>query len=41
MYKSLGVTVTRVMTDNGPCYMAQAFMRACRRLGSSCRAKAC
>mgnify|MGYP000985374926 CR=1 FL=1 len=31
-YKSLGVTVTRVMTDNGPCYMARAFARACRRL---------
>ncbi|MFO1189882.1 MAG: DDE-type integrase/transposase/recombinase [Alphaproteobacteria bacterium] len=28
-YKSLGVTVTRVMTDNGPCYMARAFARAC------------
>ncbi|MGX9394123.1 IS481 family transposase (plasmid) [Nitrobacteraceae bacterium UC4446_H13] len=30
-YKSLGVTVTRVMTDNGACY--RAFAKACRDLG--------
>ena len=32
-YESLGVTVTRVMTDNGSCYRSKAFARACRRLG--------
>jgi len=32
-YKSLGVTVTRVMTDNGSCYKASAFRDACRDLG--------
>ena len=32
-YKSLGVTVTRVMTDNGSCYKAFAFRNACRDLG--------
>lgn len=32
-YKRLGVTIARVMTDNGPCYKSQAFCRACRRLG--------
>ena len=32
-YKSLGVTVTRVMTDNGSCYQAFAFGDACRDLG--------
>jgi len=32
-YKSLGVTVERVMTDNGSCYRAFAFRNACRRLG--------
>jgi transposase InsO family protein len=32
-YKSLGVTVTRVMTDNGGCYMGFAFRDACRDLG--------
>jgi transposase InsO family protein len=31
-YKSLGVTVTRVMTDNGSCYKAFAFRDACRDL---------
>jgi transposase InsO family protein len=31
-YKSLGVTVARVMTDNGSCYKAFAFVRACKRL---------
>lgn len=32
-YASLGVTVTRVMTDNGSCYKSKAFTRACRDLG--------
>ncbi len=32
-YKSLGVTVTRVMTDNGGCYLGFAFGEACRNLG--------
>ena len=32
-YKSLGVTVTRVMTDNGACYISHAFAAACKRLG--------
>jgi transposase InsO family protein len=31
-YKSLGVTVTRVMTDNGSCYRAKDFARACQNL---------
>ncbi len=31
-YKSLGITVQRVMTDNGACYKAHAFARACKRL---------
>jgi transposase InsO family protein len=32
-YQSLGVTVTRVMTDNGSCYKAFAFRDACRERG--------
>jgi transposase InsO family protein len=32
-YASLGVKVTRVMTDNGACYKAFAFRDACKRLG--------
>jgi len=32
-YQSLGVTVSRVMTDNGSCYKAFAFRDACRHLG--------
>lgn len=32
-YKSLGVTVTGVMTDNGSCYRSEAFAHACRELG--------
>lgn len=32
-YKSLGVTVSRVMTDNGGCYLGFAFLQACRDLG--------
>jgi transposase InsO family protein len=31
-YKSLGVKVERVMTDNGSCYKSFAFRRACKRL---------
>jgi transposase InsO family protein len=31
-YKSLGVTVTRVMTDNGSCYRSKAFRQACNAL---------
>jgi transposase InsO family protein len=32
-YASLGVTVTRVMTDNGPCYTSFAFRDFCRERG--------
>jgi transposase InsO family protein len=32
-YARLGVTVTRVMTDNGACYRSQAFRDACQQLG--------
>ena len=32
-YKSLGVTIARVMTDNGSCYKAFAFRDACKELG--------
>jgi transposase InsO family protein len=32
-YRSLGVTVARVMTDNGSCYRSKAFRHACRDLG--------
>ena len=32
-YQSLGVSVRRVMTDNGSCYNAFAFRDACRELG--------
>lgn len=32
-YKNLGVTVTRVMTDNDSCYKAFAFRDACWDLG--------
>jgi transposase InsO family protein len=28
-----GITVERVMTDNGSCYLSKAFDRACRQLG--------
>jgi transposase InsO family protein len=31
-YESLGVTVSRVMTDNGSCYKAFDFRDACRKL---------
>jgi transposase InsO family protein len=32
-YQSLGITVTRVMTDNGSCYKAKDFAKACKALG--------
>jgi transposase InsO family protein len=32
-YASLGVTVARVMTDNGSCYQSKAFRKACAELG--------
>ncbi|MGH6908849.1 MAG: IS481 family transposase [Phenylobacterium sp.] len=32
-YNSLGVTVSRVMTDNGACYKSHAFRDACADLG--------
>ena len=32
-YKSLGVTVTRVMTDHGGCYRSSAFRDVCQELG--------
>ena len=32
-YATLGVTITRVMTDNGSCYKAFAFRDACMALG--------
>jgi transposase InsO family protein len=31
-YATLGVTVERVMTDNGSCYRSRRFRNACRRL---------
>lgn len=31
-YRALGITVQRVMTDNGPCYKSAAFRKACARL---------
>jgi transposase InsO family protein len=32
-YRSLGMKVAGIMTDNGSCYRAKAFARACRKLG--------
>jgi transposase InsO family protein len=32
-YLSLGITITRVMTDNGSCYKSHAFRDACKALG--------
>jgi len=32
-YARLGVTVERVMTDNGSCYKSHAFRHACKELG--------
>jgi transposase InsO family protein len=31
-FQSLGVRITRVMTDNGSCYRSRAFAKACRDL---------
>jgi transposase InsO family protein len=38
-YKSVGVSVARVMTDNGSCYKSFAFARACRALKKQIRTK--
>jgi transposase InsO family protein len=32
-FARLGITIDRVMTDNGSCYRSKAFARACRQLG--------
>ncbi len=32
-YASLGITIERVMTDNGSCYKSADFAKACRSLG--------
>jgi transposase InsO family protein len=32
-YACLGISVARVMTDNGSCYRSKAFARTCRELG--------
>ena len=32
-YERFGIKLQRVMTDNGPCFHARAFGRACRELG--------
>jgi transposase InsO family protein len=32
-YRSLGMKVTGIMTDNGSCYRAKAFARRCKKLG--------
>ena len=32
-YRSLGMKVSGIMTDNGSCYRAKAFRRACGKLG--------
>jgi transposase InsO family protein len=32
-YRSLGVRITRIMTDNGTCYRSKRFRRLARRLG--------
>lgn len=32
-YRALGITIRRVLTDNGACYRSDIFARACRRLG--------
>ena len=32
-YKRMGITVKRVMSDNGACYKSHAFAKACRKLG--------
>jgi transposase InsO family protein len=32
-YRSLGLKITGIMTDNGSCYRAKAFAKACKKLG--------
>ena len=32
-FQSLGIKVAGIMTDNGSCYRAKAFAKACKRLG--------
>ncbi|MGY4232206.1 transposase InsO family protein [Bradyrhizobium sp. USDA 4449] len=32
-FQGLGIKVTGIMTDNGSCYRAKAFAKACKRLG--------
>lgn len=32
-YRSLGIRIRQVLTDNGGCYRSATFARACRRLG--------
>ena len=32
-YKGLGITIERLMTDNGSCYRSKAFNKLCKRLG--------
>ena len=32
-YARLGITVRRVLTDNGPCYQSRAFRQVCQRHG--------
>jgi transposase InsO family protein len=32
-FARLGITIDRVMTDNGSCYRSKAFARTCRQLG--------
>lgn len=32
-YARLGITIARIMTDNGSCYRSQTFADACKRLG--------
>lgn len=32
-YRALGITVQRILTDNGSCYRSAAFRKACGKLG--------
>ena len=32
-YAGFGITIRRVLTDNGSCYKSRRFKRLCRRLG--------
>ena len=32
-YKRLGITIERVMTDNGSCYRSKVFNKLCKALG--------